>query len=73
MNIIYRPKWDDECRDYDKAFIVAMNLVRTEFLEVMKVVGGSDWRARLSLRQKIRTRHDDHESGRQDNTRQLLL
>jgi len=59
-----RPKWDDECRDYDKAFSAAMNLVRTEFLEVMRVVAGSDWRARLSLRHKIRSRHDDHESGR---------
>jgi len=59
-----RPKWDDECRDYDKAFTLAMDLVRTELLEVMMVTGGSDWRARLALRAKISSRHEDHESGR---------
>ena len=61
---ITRPKWDDECRDYDKAFILAMDLVRAELTEVIQVIGGSDWRARLALRAKISTRHDDHQSGR---------
>jgi len=59
-----RPKWDDECRDYDNAFVSAMDLVRTEFTETVSVIGGSDWRARLALREKIGKRHDDHESGR---------
>ena len=30
----YRPKWDDECRDYDRAFGDAMEMVRKEFIEV---------------------------------------
>jgi len=41
-----------------------MDLVRTELMEVIQVIGGSDWRARLALRAKISCRHDDHHSGR---------
>ena len=37
MTFDFRPKWDDECRDYDKAFTLAMDLVRTELIEVMQV------------------------------------
>jgi len=59
-----RPKWDDDCRDYDRAFGDAMDMVRKEFIEVVMVVGGSDWRARLALMEKIQTRHEDHISGR---------
>ena len=43
VSFFRRPKWDDECRDYDKAFILAMDLVRTELIEVMEV----SWRSYL--------------------------
>ena len=33
-----RPKWDDVCRDYDRAFLEAMDLVKNEFIEVFIIV-----------------------------------
>ena len=57
-----RPSWDDQNQDFEAAFDKAYAMVKEEFLFTLKRLS-CEWRAGQMLKEKVKSRLEDHPSG----------